>query len=181
MEIRVWLNFLYPATDPTIDSESSPGKSFQGVSMTLRTVTHSPQAKDATPLILVAEDDEDTRLILKYLLEIWKYRVVEAADGAEAIQITADCQPDLVLLNVKLQGTDDLTNSRRRRVSPAFARSEIILISDRADETVRAAALAEGIGDFLTKPIDFGELEKMLQDRLQRRLRLIKTPVTEAV
>jgi DNA-binding response OmpR family regulator len=170
---------MYLATDPSIDFEHSSVGPLQTGSVSSKYMTRSFKANDAASLILVAEQDDDTRLMLKYLLKIWKYQVIEASDGEEAVQKTLNCQPDLILLNVKLQETDALINRRQPDLA-AHASSEIVLICDRADDTVHAAAHAHGISDFLIKPIDFGKLEKILDQRLRRNLRLVKNTFKEA-
>lgn len=56
-----------------------------------------------TPVILIVEDNKDSREMLKILLEMWKYRVIEAADGLEAFSLSEKTPPDLILMDARLR------------------------------------------------------------------------------
>lgn len=118
------------------------------------------------PLVLVVEPDEDTRLMMKYLLQMWKYGVIETADAEEALKMTELQEPDVILVSGRVQEGDSLITIRRMRDLSPFGETEIIYISAYSEPAVRASALAAGANNFLVKPIDFGLLEKMLQKQL---------------
>ena len=118
------------------------------------------------PLVLIVESDEDTRLMMKYLLQMWKYAVIEAADDGDALEMAALQQPDLILLSGRIQSADSFTTIKRIREVSLFDKTEIIYISAYSEPAVRASALAAGADNFLVKPIDFGHLEEMLQNHL---------------
>ncbi len=119
-------------------------------------------------LILVVEEDADTRLMLKYLLEIWNYQVVEAGNDDEAFQTAIHYRPDLILMSINAEKTERLTTSRRMREVSTLEQAVIIFVSAYSDEKTRASALASGGDDFLVKPIDFGLLEKTLENHLRK-------------
>src|SRR5438874_8082987 len=74
--------------------------------------TSLPSAK---PTVLVVEDHDDTRLMLKLLLEMEGYAVAEAADGLEAVELADDAHPDLILIDGSLPRLDGLAAVRRMR------------------------------------------------------------------
>ncbi len=121
------------------------------------------------PVILIVEDDEDSRLMLKILLEMWKYRVIEAADGLEAIRVAEEIRPDLILMDAKLPHLDGFETTRRIRESESVSRIPIIFLSACAEETYRRAARTVGADDYLVKPLDFELLENTLENYVSRR------------
>ncbi len=131
-------------------------------------------------LILVVEMDEDTRLMMKYLLEMWKHRVIETAEIDEALHLTELRQPDFILFSGSAQTGGSLTTIRRMR-ELSSGQTGIIFISAFSETAVRASALAAGADDFLIKPIDFGRLELKLQKHLEKISRLDSPAVGEVL
>lgn len=115
------------------------------------------------PLILIVEDDRDNRQMLKYLLEMWTYRVIEAADGLEAVSIAEKTRPDLVLMDVKLPKLDGFETTRRFRQSESLNRIPIIFTSGCAEEINRRTAADAGADGYLIKPLDFALLENTVE------------------
>ncbi len=126
----------------------------------------SSRANVFAPLVLIVEDDMDTRLMLKYLLEIWHYRVIEAVTGEEALEMATSQKPDVILMDYKLPKIDGLTATERIRELPIHRQTVIIFVSAYSEERVRASVLAAGANDYLVKPIDFGDLEISLEKHL---------------
>lgn len=124
------------------------------------------KSKKSHPLILIVEDDEDTRVMLRYLLEIWNYRVIEAGSGEEVLPMLAEHRPDLILMDYKLPDVDGLTTTERIRAVSLYDRTAIIFVSAVSHENARQSALAAGADAYLVKPIDFGELELALEKHL---------------
>ncbi len=121
------------------------------------------------PLVLIVEADEDTRLMMKYLLQMWGYSVIEAAGAEDAVEMTKAQEPDAILFCGRVQEEPDFAAVRQmRELSPA-SETAIIFISAFSEPTVRAAALNAGADSFLVKPIDFGQLEKLLEQNLKQK------------
>lgn len=133
------------------------------------------------PLVLIVEGDDDTRLMLKYLLEIWKYRVNEAVTGEEAMQMAEINPPDVVLLGYKLPKIDGLNIARQMRERHLLRETTIIFITAYTDAAARASALAAGSDDILIKPIDFGKLEISLEKHLRRNKKSGRQPIAEVL
>ena len=117
--------------------------------------------------ILVAEDDEDNRLVMKLLLELRGYRVVVAANGHEALALAEREHPDLILMDLRMPLLNGLAAARQLRHNgqPALSSVPIIALSAYDPSQHRAVALAAGCNEYVTKPIDFDQLVQLL-DRL---------------
>ena len=120
------------------------------------------RAEDFLPEILIVEDDADSRLMLKLLLEMWNYRVHEATCGADAIRIAAKESLALILMDIKMPHLDGFETTRRIRQSPKSANVPVIFLSGCAEEIHRRTAFAVGGNEYLVKPLDFEKLEKTL-------------------
>ena len=119
------------------------------------------QSVSTEPLVLIVEADENTRLMMKYLLKMWKYQVIETADIQDALEITNRQRPNFILFSGSAQSGGSLTVIKRMR-EMLSEKTEIIFISAFSEPAIRTSALAAGANDFLVKPIDFGRLEKIL-------------------
>ena len=101
--------------------------------------------------------------MLKTLLEIWGYRTAECEDGEESIKIAVSKCPNLILMDVSLSKMDGLTTMRRMREIDGLKGVPIVFISGHAQPEFRTFALTAGGDDFLVKPVDFNQLEIILE------------------
>jgi two-component system cell cycle response regulator DivK len=113
--------------------------------------------------VLVAEDHDDSRVMLKYLLEAGGYVVVEAGDGPQALELAASVRPDLILMDMNLPQLDGLSVLAQLRGQSSLEALPVIIISGQDGEHERARATAAGCTAFLTKPIDFEQLDNLLR------------------
>jgi DNA-binding response OmpR family regulator len=118
--------------------------------------------------VLVAEDHDDTRFMLMYLLELRGYRVVSAEDGLTAVCMAEQERPDLILMDASLPRLDGLAATRRIRGLDALARVPIVFLSGHAEASFRDVALKTGGSDYITKPFEFEQLERILERHLGR-------------
>ena len=86
------------------------------------------------------------------------YEVIEAQDGAEALSLASQVQPDLMILDYMMPEYDGVELTTKLRSDPNTARIPIILVTAQAGETARLSALEAGVNDFLTKPFSSVEL-----------------------
>jgi DNA-binding response OmpR family regulator len=126
----------------------------------------SQQAESVKPLILVAEDHEDTRFMLMYLLEARGYRVTVAEDGERAVSAAEQEHPDLILMDANLPRLDGLAAAGRIRRLDALARVPIVFLSGHAEASFRAMALETGGDDYLVKPFELSDLDSVLERHL---------------
>lgn len=115
--------------------------------------------------ILIAEDDEDNRFTLKVLLEMRGYRVLTAADGHEAIDIAVQQHPDLILMDLRMPVLNGLAATRqlRQHSDPRLRQVPIFALSAYDPAQHRAVAIAAGCNDYVTKPVDYDHLEKLIE------------------
>jgi two-component system KDP operon response regulator KdpE len=118
--------------------------------------------------VLVVEDEADIRVILRVLLEANDYRVVEA-ETAERAEIEARShKPDLLLVDLGLPDADGLEIIRRVR---GWSPVPIVVLSARAMEAQKIAALDAGADDYVTKPFSAPELLARVRAALRRNVR----------
>ena len=103
-------------------------------------------------LILVVEDQEDNRRILRDLLTSADYELVEAGNGEEALAAMAKDLPDLILMDIQLPVMDGYEATRRIKADPASARIPVIAVTSYALSGDEAKARAAGCDDFVPKP-----------------------------
>ena len=111
-----------------------------------------------TPCILLVEDNELGRDMLRRRLNRAGYDVVTAADGEQALDIMRDRQPALVLMDMSLPVMDGWTACRSARADSRMCQIPIIALTAHAMANDRQSALAAGCDDFATKPVDFPQL-----------------------
>ncbi len=127
--------------------------------------------EDALPhTIMIAEDHDDTRFILSRLFEMSGYRVVEAANGLEAITLAESEQPDFIITDLELPLLDGLSVTRRLRACAASRNVPIIIISGHDTAFHHKQARAAGCSAYVTKPFEFDELEFLVASYRQRAL-----------
>lgn len=112
--------------------------------------------------ILLAEDQNDVRNMMKTLLELDGYQVIEAANGYEAVERAVDDTPDLILMDMAMPVMDGLDSSRTIRQHESLERVPIVAVTAYGDfyaDRVREA----GCTDLLQKPLDFGRLIPLVE------------------
>jgi two-component system KDP operon response regulator KdpE len=120
----------------------------------------SPPRDGAGPIVLVVEDDGETRAALVRALATRGYRIDEAADGRSALSEWARRRPDVVLLDLGLPDMDGLDIIRRIRRE---ATTPIVILSGRYEERQKVEALERGADDYVTKPFGVDELNARLR------------------
>ncbi len=118
--------------------------------------------------ILLVEDEDSLRRVMKDLLEQDGYTICEARDGAEALEQIDRHNPDLVLLDLNLPNVDGYTVLTRLRSHPRTEKLPIVVLSARGDEDNEVKVLRLGATDFLTKPFRPRALSARLEATLAR-------------
>jgi DNA-binding response OmpR family regulator len=114
--------------------------------------------------ILIVEDYDDVRRMLKVLLEFEEFQVVEAATGSEALEAIKKQPPDVILMDLALPGFDGFETIRRIRAADGFQNTPIIVLTAYTAPSTYETALSAGSNYFMAKPIDFDELAALLKD-----------------
>jgi CheY-like chemotaxis protein len=118
--------------------------------------------------VLLVEDTEDNRLMMRRLLELTGYQVLEARNGEEAVSIARKESPHLILMDLSLPVIDGIAATKRIRGLPGFDQTPIIAVSAHDTADFKAIALDVGCDGYVTKPIDYTELEKLIEKLLDR-------------
>ena len=113
--------------------------------------------------ILVVEDQEDLRAILRDLLSASGYTVIEAADGAESVAKAASERPDLVLMDIQLPVLDGYDATRHIKALPGLSTIPIIAVSSFAMKGDEEKARASGCDDYVTKPYSPVDLLRLVR------------------
>lgn len=116
--------------------------------------------------VLVVEDYDDIRGMLKVLLESEHLRVLEAASGLEALSVIKTERPDVVLMDLGLPGFDGFETIRRMRKMDGFQNTPIIVLSGYTGQSMKESAFLAGSNYFMSKPVDFDALESLLKQIL---------------
>jgi CheY-like chemotaxis protein len=113
--------------------------------------------------ILVVDDFEDTRLLLRTWLERKGYKVVEAKDGQQAISAAQTADPDLIIMDVQMPGLDGLSATRQIRQCDRLARVPVVAVSAYGADQFRLEALAAGCNEYVSTPFEPNELELLIR------------------
>jgi two-component system, cell cycle response regulator len=123
--------------------------------------------QEALGRILVVDDNRDNVEIIATRLRFRGYEIEEASDGAQALALVHKNPPDLILLDVMLPDIDGYEISRRIKGDEALPFVPIILVTARDSTQDKVAGLDAGADDYLTKPINFPELEARVRSMLR--------------
>ena len=129
------------------------------------------QEREVGPTILLVEDTEDNRQMMRKLLEMSGYRVLEATNGEEAVELTTDESPELILMDLSLPIIDGLAATRLIRNLPNGNRLPIVAVSAHDTADFHADALAAGCDAYITKPINYPELEEIVERLMANKTR----------
>src|SRR6266404_733711 len=110
---------------------------------------------NTAPAALLIDEERQTRLLLRIILEGSGYRVFDAATGKDGVLQTAQRRPSVVLLDPGLPDLDGLEVLKRIR---EWSRVPVLILSVRNQEQDKIEALDHGADDYLTKPFNAGEL-----------------------
>ena len=128
------------------------------------------QAQADSACVLVVEDHEDTRFMLRTILELrGGIRVVEAENGESAVALAESLHPDLILMDTDLPLLDGYTATRRIRQLTPTLEVPIVFLSGHVQPVAQARAFAAGCTDYLVKPFALGEIDRVLERHLSQR------------
>lgn len=118
----------------------------------------------ARPLVLIADDEPDIRRFLRMQMD--NVDVIEACDGAEALELVRLRRPQLALLDHMMPEMDGVEVCKGIRANHSTRGVAVIILTARADEQTKLSALQAGANDFLTKPFSTAELALRLENQI---------------
>ena len=116
----------------------------------------------STHTIMVVEDYDDTRLLLKQALEGLGYSVLEASNGQEAVDLAGREHPDLILMDLDLPILDGIAATQRIRQQSELEKVPIVALTAYPMSYTRVKAFAKGCDEYMSKPIDIAELASLV-------------------
>lgn len=113
--------------------------------------------------VLYVEDNEFNRKIVRQLLSVTTYRLLEATDGVEGVATAFDARPDLVLMDIQLPKLSGIDATRRIRQDPRTANIPIIVVTSFALSGDDQKAIEAGASAYLAKPYSPRELLELIR------------------
>lgn len=120
-------------------------------------------------IVLIVDDDEDTRKIVASAVERQQYTPIEAIDGEHAINLCKETSPDLVVLDIMMPKKDGIEVCKELREQLVLVHLPILMLTARDDVKDKVKALDAGADDYLTKPFDLSELTARMNALLRVR------------
>jgi len=130
-------------------------------------MTISDRTMHNPPRILIVDDNETNRDILRTRLGPHGYELMEAGDGEETLALARRHRPDLILLDVMMPKIDGIEVCRRLKSDPDLPFMAIILVTAKADSKDVVAGLEAGADEYLTKPLDQAALVARVKSMLR--------------
>lgn len=125
--------------------------------------TEMTKSNDGQRTILVVDDFDDTRLLLRVWLQKKGYRVVEAENGNQAVAEAQSQQPDLIIMDVEMPELDGLSATRKIRTLENSEEVPIVVVSAYGADEFRDDALAAGCDAYVSTPFEPDELENLIK------------------
>ena len=123
----------------------------------------------ANELVLIVEDNEKNRKLVRDILQVKGYQTIESESAEEGIKLALDKSPALILMDIQLPGIDGITALKQLRADARTKGIPVIAITASAMTHNRQTMLAEGFDGYQTKPIglkDFlAEVERVLREK----------------
>src|SRR5438132_7898894 len=124
---------------------------------------------ESLPTILLVEDFDDTRLMMKLWLLKQGYRVIEAETGEEAIAAAQRELPDLIIMDVMMPGMNGLDATQRIREYQALRRTPIVAVSAYGAHEYRSLAIDAGCNEYVSTPFDPSALAELIESLIAKR------------
>ena len=123
----------------------------------------------ANELVLIIEDNEKNRKLVRDVLHVKGYKTIEAETAEAGLKLAAEQSPALILMDIQLPGMDGITALKQLKADAKTKSIPVIAVTASAMSYKRQTMLAEGFDGYQTKPIslkDFlGEIERVLAAR----------------
>ena len=119
--------------------------------------------------ILVVDDQDANRLLMRDLLESQGHEVLEATDGTEALRRVGEAMPDVVLLDIGMPGMDGFEVCRRLKADPVTASIPVLLVTAMTQRDQRLLGIGAGANDYITKPVDRSDLSLRVGNAIRMR------------
>jgi two-component system, cell cycle response regulator DivK len=116
--------------------------------------------------VLIVEDSDDARYFMRLSLEQMGYIIVEAENGARAVEVALEEHPDIILMDLSLPIMDGIAATGKIRASDGLSKVPIVAVTAHQETDFRAGAKAAGFDAYVTKPIDIDFLSDLIKGLL---------------
>ena len=120
--------------------------------------------------ILIVEDNEKNRILIKDVLEYHGYEVIEAGDGETGTRMAREHRPDLILMDIQMPVMDGISAAKIIKRDPATKGIQMIALTSFAMKGDKERFLAAGFDDYIAKPIDTRKLPEIVKRFLRSGL-----------
>ena len=131
--------------------------------------------------ILVIEDNEQNRILMRQILKHHSYEVLEAADGAAGLAMAKEHMPDLILLDLQMPVMGGFAVIQEMRNTPALSHLKVMAVTSFAMKGDREKALGAGFNEYVTKPIDTRKFVELVKTMLPSEDMPLKKPIVLCV
>lgn len=135
----------------------------------IRNKSSAARAAGSRGLVLVVDDEEANRMLLRDPLEVHGYEIIEAENGEQALQKVEQRPPDVILLDVMMPRMDGFEVCRRLKKEARTAHIPILIVTALSERMERMMGIAAGASDFLSKPVDLQELTLRVNHAVQAK------------
>lgn len=118
--------------------------------------------------ILVVEDNEENRIMMRDVLRYYGYDVLEAKDGLEGIKMAREHLPDLILLDIQMPVLDGIATKKMLKNDPGTSAIKIIAVTSFAMKGDGEKLLETGFDDYMAKPVDTRALPEIIKKHIGR-------------
>lgn len=125
-----------------------------------------PEKDSRDRTILIVEDDEDSRYLMRIELERLGYLVSEAEDGEKAVEIAGREQPDIILMDLTLPVMDGIAATQKIRATEGLEGVPVIAVTAHQEMDFRNGAKVAGFNAYVTKPIEIPWLDELIKGLL---------------
>jgi CheY-like chemotaxis protein len=116
--------------------------------------------------VLIVEDSDDARYFMRLALEQLGYLIIEAENGAKAVEMAVNERPDIILMDLSLPIMDGLAATEKIRATDGLSAIPIVAVTAHQETDFRAGAKAAGFDAYVTKPIDIDFLSDLIKGLL---------------
>jgi CheY-like chemotaxis protein len=120
------------------------------------------------PKVLVCDNEEVLRALVRAALAPGGYEITEARDGDESVELARRLEPDLIVLDMMMPGRSGLDVLREMRRDPDLREMRVLMLTARTQERDRGAAIAVGANRYLAKPFSPLQLVSLVEDLLSK-------------
>ena len=164
----------HPEFSQTLAQSQSDQRDFYPEVTSLSLIRMNNLNRTDRPTVIVADDDEEVRVLLAQVLETYGYEVHVVPDGEQAWKRLNEAPVDAILMDIIMPGIDGYDLCRKIKKQPKFEHIPVLLISGLQSQVMRLRGIEAGAEDLFPKPVDFNEIVLRLKSSIAAKKRFEK-------